>query len=244
VEIFLGFVFGILASAVAAVVYERATQSKLRAWADDGSRAQGQASGNAPHEFYHLVVCNLKPLWPIPGRKPAWSTTATLEVLRSDGTPYLPDTIIVRWTSQPEPLAPGVTGMAQVNLFDMARVMAARKIDVHGHHDERLSVAVKFEGNAECHIFTNESYLFPNWQNPAWALPVGEYRLRLTLLYERGRYQQDFKLTNAGTSRDDVRIAPWTSTGENEGRLPELPASTTSVGGARENGQPVGQRAR
>jgi hypothetical protein len=229
-EIFLGFIFGIVASAVAAVVYERATQPKLAAFPDeDGPRQQGQAGSNPRHEFFHLVVRNLKPIWPIPGRKPAWSTTATLQVLKPDGTPHLPDTIFVRWTSRPEPLLPGVAGNALVNMFDMAGLVAARKIDVHGHQDERLSVVVKYEGKADCHIFTNESYLFPNWENPAWALPVGEYRLRLTLLYERGRHQQDFKLTNSGSSRDDVRITPFAATDATEHRSPELPAATKSV---------------
>jgi hypothetical protein len=90
--------------------------------------------------------------------------------------------------------------------------MQARKIDVHGHFDEPMSIAVKFEGELECYIFSNESYYFPKWQNPAWRLDSGRYRVRVTVYYERGRVEKDFELRNDGPSRDQVRLHPWLTT--------------------------------
>jgi hypothetical protein len=121
----------------------------------------------------------------------------------------IPDDIVARWTSQPEPLLPVVAQGQPGNVLDPARLIQARRMDVHGHHEELIAVSVKFEGEAHCHIFTNESYLFPKWQNPQWCLPVGRHRLRITVLYERGSAQIDFALINAGSSRNDVRLAPW-----------------------------------
>jgi hypothetical protein len=87
--------------------------------------------------------------------------------------------------------------------------MQARRIDVHGHSEEPISIAVKFEGEPDCYIFTNESYLFPRWQNPSWRIPPGQYRLRVTVYYERGRAEKDFELSNEGPRREDVRLNAW-----------------------------------
>jgi hypothetical protein len=89
--------------------------------------------------------------------------------------------------------------------------MQARRMDVHAHHEELISVLVKLEGEAGCHVFTNESYVFPKWQNPAWHLPPGRYRLRVTVYYERSPEQRDFELRNNGPSRDDIHLGPWLS---------------------------------
>jgi hypothetical protein len=94
-------------------------------------------------------------------------------------------------------------------VLDPARLMQARRIDVQGHSEEPISVAVKFEGEPDCSIFTNESYLFPRWQNPLWSLPLGRYRLRVTVYYERGHIEKDFELRNEGLSRDDVHLNLW-----------------------------------
>jgi hypothetical protein len=73
-------------------------------------------------------------------------------------------------------------------------------MDVHNHEDEALAVAVKLEGEDDCFLFTNESYLFPRWSNPEWRLGAGKHRLRVTVTYESGRAQMDFWLNNGGRS--------------------------------------------
>ena len=71
-ELFVGFILGILASSIAALVYEYASRPLLEAVADDSGRAQGQVHDEKPHEFYHLKVRNLPAKWPLSGRKPDW----------------------------------------------------------------------------------------------------------------------------------------------------------------------------
>jgi len=84
-------------------------------------------------------------------------------------------------------------------------------MDVHGHSEEPIPVAMKFEGEPDCYIFSNESYCFPLRQNPSWRIPPGLYRLRVTVNYEYGRAEEDFKLSNEGPALDDVHLNPWPS---------------------------------
>jgi hypothetical protein len=203
-----GFLFGIAASTIAWVISEYLARPFLRIEVDQ-NRAQGQSPNNPPHEFYHVRVANLPARWPVPGRRPAWACTATIEVFGEDGTRRINGEIAGRWTSQPEPLLPVVAQGQVGNVLDPARVMQARRIDVHGHATEPMSIAFKFEGEPDCYIFTNESYVFPRWQNPAWRLEQGRYRVRVTVFYERGFAQQDFELRNGGSSRNDLRLSPW-----------------------------------
>jgi hypothetical protein len=203
-----GFLLGILASGIAWLITEYAAGPFLDVVADP-NRAQGQSPDNPPHEFYHVRVQNLPAKWPLPGRRPAWACTARIDVFRLDGSRAVPGDIIARWTSQPEPLLPVVSQGQVGNVLDPARLMQARRMDVHGHLEERVPVAVKFQGEPDCHVFTNESYLFPRWQNPSWRLPPGRYQLRVTVYYERGRAEKDFELRNDGLSRDDVHLNRW-----------------------------------
>jgi hypothetical protein len=209
VSIGIGFVFGIVASGISALVYEYGTRPLLQVLLDDSPRAQGQKQGKAPHEFYHLKVRNVPPRWPLPGRKPAWACKASNVVFDLNGKRVIPDPIIARWPSQPEPLLPAVNAGQVTNLLDPTRLVAAQSIDVHTHEDQQLNVAIKYEGSQDCHIFSNESYLYPMWQNPAWRLGNGTYKLKITLYYERGAREFDFNLLNTGSTRDDLSIELW-----------------------------------
>jgi hypothetical protein len=202
----IGFLLGILGSLAAAIVYDRVTRPKLTVLPDT-NRALGQATGQAPHAFYHVLVRQVTPAWPLPGRKPAWDCKLTLDVIDIAGTSILPDgPILGRWASQPEPLLPTLQGSQLVNVIDFARFTTARKANVHSHEDQSVSVALKYEGSADCFLFSNESYLFPRWERPEWRLGPGDHRLRITLDYERGREVRHFVLRNVGTSRGDVLL--------------------------------------
>ena len=135
-----GFLLGILASGIAWLITEYAAGPLLDIVADP-NRAQGQSPGNPPHEFYHVRIRNLPARWPLPARRPAWACTARIDVFRQDGSRAITDGIVARWTSQPEPLLPVVSQGQVGNVLDPARLAQARRADVHGHLDERVSVA-------------------------------------------------------------------------------------------------------
>jgi hypothetical protein len=207
-EILIGFTLGIFASVIAALYYEYGSRPCLKVILDD-ERFTGQAQGQPPHAFYHLKVRNIPPCWPIPGRKPAWSCKVTLEVFDLNDQRVISDIIIGRWPSQPEPLLPTVIGTQLSNLIDPARLITAQKIDIHQHEDQRFAVALKYDGETCCHIFSNESYFHQRWQRPDWRIEEGEFRLSITVYYERGREVSDFRLINQGNSRDGIRFEMW-----------------------------------
>lgn len=208
--IVVGFFLGILASVIAWLLTEKAVRPSLDIVVDQ-KRAQGQSQDYPPHAFYHVRVRNVPAICLSAGRRPAWACTASIDVFRQDGSRAITGDVKARWTSQPEPLLPVVAQGRAENVLDPGRLMQAQRMDVHGHSEEPISVAVKFEGEPDCYIFTNESYLFPRWQNPSWRIPPGQYRLRVTVYYERGRVEKDFGLSNEGPRRDDVRLDPWPS---------------------------------
>ena len=202
----IGFVLGIVTSGIASALYEWATGPLIEISLDDRPLAMGQHPSLQPHAFYHLKIRNIPAKLPSSSRKPAWSSHATIEVFKPNGTRVIPEPIYARWPSQPEPLSPAISGTDSVNLVDFARLMNARKVDIHTHNDEYIALALKFEGHPECFIFSNESYLHHAWSNPAWRLDRGEYRVVVTIFYERGRARREFTLTNQRVARNSVEI--------------------------------------
>ena len=202
----IGFLLGIIASGIAAVFYERATSPLIEISLDERPLAMGENPDVPRFAFYHIRIRNVPSKLPYTSRRPAWSSKATIEVFNIDGTRVITEPIYARWPSQPEPTTPAVAGNQSINLIDFARLMNARKVDIHAHEDEYISLAVKFEGQPECFIFSNESYLHNAWSNPAWRLNSGVYRVLVTVLYERGRAQRTFTLTNQRTARNSVEI--------------------------------------
>jgi len=208
VSIILGFIFGIIASAIATLMIDYGTKPLLKIFQDDSPiRAQGQNPNHPPHEFYHLKVSNVSARWPLPGRRPAWACKATIEVFDINGTTrVIPEIIIARWPSQPEPLLPTFNSGHVTNILDPARVLMAQRYDVHNHDNPLLDIAIKYEGNQDCYIFSNESYLYQMWQNPNWRLNNGTYKLKIILYYERGPKEFIFRLRNAGNTRNDLSL--------------------------------------
>lgn len=208
-ELFAGFLLGIVASGVAALVFDRATSPKLEIIVDPGPRAFGDLPDGTKLEYHHVVVRNARTRWLLPGRRPAWACQATLTVFKWTGEPMTVVPIRARWASQPMPVSSFVVGDRIVQAADMAKIIAGRRVDVYTHQDERLTVALKHAGQPGIHLFTNESLQFERGCNPAWKLDVGTYRLRVTVYYERGDVHADFEFANTGTTLDDVKIQAW-----------------------------------
>jgi hypothetical protein len=202
----LGFFLGIVASGIASLLYERWTSPVIEITLDDRPLALRQFPNVPPCAFYHLRILNRPVKWQLSSRKPAWSSKATIEVFKLDGAYAIAEPIQARWPSQPEPLIPAISDNKSINLIDFARLMNARKVDIHSHEEQYISLAVKYDGQSECYIFSNESYFHDAWCNPEWRLGKGKYRVLVTVFYERGRTQRKFVLSNLGTARDSIEI--------------------------------------
>jgi hypothetical protein len=204
-DLLIGFGLGIVGSVLATVGYDWFVQAKLEILLDDGPPAQGQLADRPPHQFYHLVVKQKAPLLPLTSRRPAWSCHATLEVFNFEGG-RLSEPIYARWPSQPEPLLPQVAGDRVINIIDFARLMSARKSDVHAYEEQKIAVALKYDGAADYCVFSNESYMHNLWENPAWRFAQGVFRLRVTVYYDGGRSEREFLVNNSGTRRDSLSL--------------------------------------
>jgi hypothetical protein len=205
----IAFALGVAASVAAAWVVEYGARPSLRvgnpqAW---GIRRQFPKTGGGFEQaaFYHLLVRNVRRRFGLLGPRAAWACHASIELTaEAGGFRILP--IDGRWSAHPEPVAPAAGPSGQVLLLDHAKILTGRRIDVHGHMPLELCIAIKFEGEADCYLFNNDSYVFARWQNPAWRFGLGDYRLRVTLSSEVGRDTFEFRLRNVGSSRDDLHL--------------------------------------
>jgi hypothetical protein len=198
----------VVVSVIAAIIFDNWTRPRLAVDIPEIPRAQGQNSQGERYEFFHVRVRNQPLIWRKRWRKPAWSCQATLEAVQDDGKATLLGPIAARWTSLPEPLMTIGSGQELVRTVDFARMLTDLRLDVHNHEDQILVVALKFEGQNDCFLFTNESYQYSQWSNPAWRLAGGRHRIRIALRYERGRETTDFWLENNGQSLNDVHLRP------------------------------------
>ena len=180
----IGFFLGIIGSLAAALFYDRATRPKLTVLPDT-SRAQGQLPGQEPHEFYHVLVRQVPALWPFPGRRPAWDCKISLDVMNGSGTSILSGgPVIVRWASQPEPLLPTLLDSKPVNVIDFARLVLARKANVHSHEDQPISIALKHDGSPDCFLFPTKATCFllaGKNQSGGWVLENTVFGLPSTM---------------------------------------------------------------
>jgi hypothetical protein len=205
VNLGLGFVLGFIASLGASVVLDQMTQPRLTISLVAGS-ARGQNPGWPAHAFFHALVSNQgEDGSASPGLRPAWSCSASIEVVASADSPAI-GPIPARWISHPEPLLVVSTGASPTLIPDVARMISGRRVDVHPHDPQQLSLLVKFEGENDCFLFTNESYASERWSNPAWRLGLGEHRLRVAVAFELGGHAVEFLIENSGPRREDLRI--------------------------------------
>ncbi len=132
---------------------------------------------------------------------------ALLDVFNTDGSRAIGQRITARCSGSLEPYSTQVVGEDLSQIPDTSRFPLGQRFDVHSYSHEQVGIAVKFEGGEECWIFSNESYLFPNWQNPAWKLARGRYYLRCEVYYEAlTPATQWLLLSNDGNGFDDWSI--------------------------------------
>ena len=202
----LGFALGLVGSAAVTVLYAYIVSPSLNVLAVP-NEALGMENSGGKTRLYHLSVKNQHvPLFSfLVTTQPAWSCRAKLDLLDTEGRLVIGN-INARWTSKPEPRAR--TGPGGMLLFDWSLVPQGRLCDVHEHYPELLVVAIKEEGESDCYLFSNESYRDTTWRlkKPDWRVPKGEYRLRVTLLYQRKPVCEEFRVSNNGPSLDDLRI--------------------------------------
>ncbi len=199
----IGAVLGFIASLFVAVFYEFATQPLLEVVPDDDPpktdrRLLEEVTNDNPpvstrrlvsapyrHQFLQLKVRQKKGLWPFPIRRPAWYCRATFDVFRNDGTRAIEERIIARWSGSLQPYRTQLVDGRLRQIPDDSLLPFGQHYDVHPTAEEKIGVALKYEGFDHCWIFSNESYQQQSpWEKPEWKLDPGHYYIAVRLHYQ------------------------------------------------------------
>jgi hypothetical protein len=126
----------------------------------------------------------------------------------NDGQDIFGRAMAVRWVNSPEPIAPriiDVNGTVQFHILDFARAVTESRIDVYPGEEEKLDVAVRFDGEPDCYGWNNESYSY-NWRTPRWRLPQGRHLAKVTITSSGRKCHGVFRVVNDVHDLTDFRL--------------------------------------
>jgi hypothetical protein len=99
--------------------------------------------------------------------------------------------VMGRWSSSPELLQKIAIQTPKevivIDIPDLTKLPYGRRLDLIPGRKEPICIAVKFDGEEECYIFSNESYLVApsphtRWRYPPWKLGKGIYYIVITIV--------------------------------------------------------------
>ncbi|MCL0047862.1 hypothetical protein M1N20_00090 [Dehalococcoidia bacterium] len=214
------FIIGFLASLASVILYERGKRPSLGI--ELGSTRDDQKQGITPYRFVHVAVENKPVWWPlkfITDRAVAYACQAMIGVhLQTTKKRAIAQDILARWSGTPELVQtvaiPTAAGAVMLQIPDITKLPQGRKTDIFPSYKEEIPIAIKFDGDPECYIFSNESYLVPNplphkpWRNPNWKLDVGTYDILVKVFSGSITKSKRFILENRGPRREDMVLKP------------------------------------
>jgi len=186
VELLLGALLGLVGSLAAAIYYDRATQPCLEVIPNDEAPVGGQRPhADYRHQFLEIKIRQKKAWLLFPLRRPAWRCRVTFDVFRDDGSRAIQERIIGRWSGSLQPYRTQLVNDKLVPIPDDSLLPFGQTFDVHGSSEEKVGVALKYQGFDHCWIFSNESYpqKIP-WEKPEWRLESGRYYIAVRLHYD------------------------------------------------------------
>lgn len=163
----------------------------------DGSYAPGQ------FRFVHVRVRNSAyRLWRWQLRRPATFCRAKLS-FGDIGVAAHRFELHGRWSSLAEPVhvVPGAGP-----ILDYGAILVPPREIISAGEQAPVPIAVKQEGVTDCFGFNNESYLHPNWSNPAWVLGPGTYWVRVQITSAEVEAVRVFYVVNNGTLRAGLTL--------------------------------------
>jgi len=121
-----------------------------------------------------------------------------------DGRNLFGRSMSARWSGAPEPTFVQYSpSQGPTVVVDPSRAAVGSRVDVHPGDSQRLDVAARFDSEADCYGWNNESYFSnPVWRNPDWRLPPGRYLVRITVRGAGESSTELFRLTNDGPVQD------------------------------------------
>jgi len=220
VQVIIGFIIGFIASLASVIIYERGKRPYLTIGL--GSTVDDQKPGITPYRFTHIAVENKRVCWllrRITDRSAAYACQALIEVyFQGTRNRAIQQDIRARWSGTPELVQtvaiPTPAGTLTAHVPDVTKLPQGRRMDIFASYTEEFDISLKFEGDPDCYIFSNESYLVPNpaanrpWRNPNWRLNVGDYDIVVKVLSGSITKEEHFALENRGARREDMILRP------------------------------------
>jgi hypothetical protein len=149
--------------------------------------------------FLNVNVIN-KPLPPWASwmsRSAALQCSATISFHHLDGQNVFGRTMQGRWSKTPEPAVMQTTiGDKRIVLVPIGVQSDSRK-DIYPSDSELLNVVAKFDEEADCFGWNNDSYFSnPIWRNTDWRLSAGRYLVRIEVSSSGEKVTSLFRLIN------------------------------------------------
>ena len=133
---------------------------------------------------------------------PALACVAKFRIIREDGSEVFPAPFEARWTgSQQPPEFRVADGGIYPSVFEMLKMR-----DVFPHTSELIDVCIKYEGDSECYVFNNSSYV-KGYRSNDLRIAQGVYIVEASVSSGDLTVSKKVKLRN-DVPRADFRIEP------------------------------------
>ncbi|HEY2531226.1 MAG TPA: hypothetical protein VGJ20_25400 [Xanthobacteraceae bacterium] len=211
---FFGVIIGGILTIIITIVVERLRSPRVRLAIGDCITLQPR--GPLAHNWHSLrVAVSNEPLpswadwWLL--RLPALQCRAEILFLRLDGTLFISDPMVGRWTGgSPEPQVvhiqqPNGTIPVLTNPEELKNT-----VDIYPGETEQLDVAVRIETENQAYGWNNETYFYPNWRNSKRELNHERYLVKVTVNSSGRKCTGFFNINNDGpfTSFTLTKLTP------------------------------------
>ncbi len=102
-----------------------------------------------------------------------------------------------RWANTPEP-----TDIFRLMTPDGQQAFSVDPtsyIDIYPGESEPLDVVIRYDEDAECYVWNNETYAYHDRRTQHWKIIKGEYLIRVAVTCSGGVQKGSFRLMNDGT---------------------------------------------
>lgn len=147
--------------------------------------------------FTHAYATNAGPSrLPLIGRRTAISTYGTVEVFTLDDKPLHSRPMPIRWSGQPEPTRLEVVNNHLTTLLEPSLFPASQNLDIPPSATRKMDVAMRKANDENAYGWSHENYQYPGWEHPEFAIPSGEYKVKITLHTGDKTFATMFRLSN------------------------------------------------
>lgn len=159
---------------------------------------EGRPAKLARFLYLRLVNRSLPRLFSWMTREIALECHGWISFQYPDGRDVFGRSMPIRWSGTPEPAPISVVvGGREIAIFDPSRLTLESRVDVPVGEHETFDVAARFDNEEQCYGWSNASYFSdPVWRNPDWALPVGCFLVKATVVSAGQRVTRLFRLIN------------------------------------------------